>query len=75
MCEFHSKKIRRQKTVGKKGASSFEMNFPTRRYIFLGGDPLQKAVNEKQLDFNYKQSKIEIPEQKQWVAIDDEMPF
>lgn len=75
MCEFHSKKIRRQKTVGKKGASSFEMNFPTRRYIFLGGDPLQKAINEKQLDFNYKQSKIEIPEQKQSVAIDDEMPF
>ena len=25
-CEFHSKKIRRQKTVGKKGSSIFEMN-------------------------------------------------
>lgn len=75
MCEFHSKKIRRQKTVGKKGMSSFEMNFPTRRYIFLGGDPMQKEINKKQLDFNYKQSQIEIPEQKDWVAIDDDMPF
>ena len=75
MCEFHSKKIRRQKTVGKKGMSSFEMNFPTRRYIFLGGDPMQKEINKKQLNFNYKQAQIEIPEQKEWVAIDDEMPF
>jgi hypothetical protein len=75
MCEFHSKKIRRQKTVGKKGMSSFEMNFPTRRYIFLGGDPMQKEINKKQLDFNYKQAQIEIPEQKDWVAIDDDMPF
>ena len=75
ICEFHSKKIRRQKTVGKKGMSSFEMNFPTRRFIFLGGDPLAKTINKKGLDFNFKQSKIEIPEQKQWIPIDDEMPF
>jgi len=75
MCEFHSKKIRRQKTVGKKGFSSFEMNFPTRRYIFLGLDPLQRTLNEKKLDFLYKQSKIEIPEHKEWKAIEDEMPF
>ena len=27
MCEFHSKKIRRQKVVGKKGFLMFEMNF------------------------------------------------
>jgi twinkle protein len=74
-CEFHSKKIRRQKTVGKKGTSLFEMNFPTRRFIFLGGDPLSKAINKKQLDFNFKQAKMEIPEQKQWIPIDDEMPF
>lgn len=26
-CEFHSKKIRRQKTVGKKGSSIFQMYF------------------------------------------------
>lgn len=75
MCEFHSKKIRRQKTVGKKGSVSFEMNFPTRRYILLGGDPLQKEINKKGLDFKFKQSAIEIPEHKEFVAIDDDMPF
>ena len=75
MCEFHSKKIRRQKTVGKKGMVSFEMDFPARRYILLGGDPLQKEINKKGLDFKFKQSTIEIPEHKDFVPIDDEMPF
>jgi hypothetical protein len=77
MCEFHSKKIRRQKTVGKKGSSSFEMHFPTRRFIFLGSDPLQKEIMKQKLDFLYKQQKLEIPEQLDWKPIiqEDEMPF
>jgi hypothetical protein len=53
--EFHSKKIRRQKVVGKKGFSLFEMLFKTRRFFFTGADPLQKIVNEKGLDFLPKQ--------------------
>lgn len=75
MCEFHSKKIRRQKTVGKKGMVSFEMDFSARRYVFLGGDPLQREINKKGFDFKFKQLAIEIPEHKDFVPIDDEMPF
>lgn len=54
MCEFHSKKIRRQKSVGVKGFILFEMLFRTRRFFFGGGDPLQKILNEKELSFETK---------------------
>jgi hypothetical protein len=54
-CEFHSKKIRRQKIVGKKGFIMFEMVFKTRRFFFNGLDPLQKLLNEKNIDFKPKQ--------------------
>jgi hypothetical protein len=76
-CEFYSKKIRRQKTVGKKGFSSFEMNFPSRRFIFIGGDPLGREMNKKKMDFSYKQQAIEIPEHKTWQPneIDEDAPF
>lgn len=50
-CEFHSKKIRRQKIVGKKGFILFEMLFRTRRFFFTGLDPLQKLLNEKNINF------------------------
>jgi hypothetical protein len=78
MCEFYSKKIRRQKTVGKKGYSSFEMNFPRRRFIFNHGDPLAKELNLKELDFNFKQTKINYePPKDEYVPIitSEEMPF
>lgn len=75
-CEFHSKKIRRQKTVGKKGYSLFEMDFIRRRYIFAGSDPLLKEILKKDLDFKFKQAKVELPEQKEWSPIsEDEVPF
>jgi hypothetical protein len=51
MCEFHSKKIRRQKSVGRKGTAVFEMKYETRHFYFNGSDPLQKALNEKNIDF------------------------
>jgi hypothetical protein len=50
-CEFHSKKIRRQKTVGKKGVSLFEMIFSTRRFYFDLVDPLGKLIKENGLNF------------------------
>lgn len=75
ICEFYSKKIRRQKTVGKKGFSVFEMNFPSRRFLFLLGDPLAKEMNKKDLDFQIKQKEISFEEQN-WKQIEeDEMPF
>jgi twinkle protein len=46
-CEFHSKKIRRQKIVGKKGMISFMFNFPRRRYIFNGRDYMEELITGK----------------------------
>jgi hypothetical protein len=48
-CEFHSKKIRRQKIVGKKGFILFQMYFQTRRFLFNGLDSLQKIINDKNI--------------------------
>ena len=56
-CELHSKKIRRQKTVGKKGCTVFQMQFYMRRFVF-NEDPLAKAIQNKGLDFKYKQPEI-----------------
>jgi hypothetical protein len=64
LCEFHSKKIRRQKIVGKKGFSIFEMLFKTRRFFFNGLDPLQKILNEKNITFK-TESVVEL--QQGWV--------
>jgi hypothetical protein len=50
-CEFHSKKIRRQKVVGKKGFVLFEMLFRSRRFYFNGLDPMQKLLNDKNINF------------------------
>lgn len=44
-CEFHSKKIRRQKIVGKKGVVSFNLNRVTRRFLFNGVDPIDVFLN------------------------------
>lgn len=73
-CEFHSKKIRRQKIVGKKGFFMFEMLFRTRRFFFNGVDPLQKILNEKNMTFK-TESAVEL--QQGWVPFnnDDEDLF
>ena len=53
LCELHSKKIRRQKTVGRKGVASFELNRPLRRYTFLGKDPISNLLKkEEQVSMN-----------------------
>lgn len=58
MCEFHSKKIRRQKIVGKKGFTMFELNRKMRRYLFNGEDYMQVALKQKGLTFQVEQSEI-----------------
>lgn len=75
-CEFYSKKIRRQKTVGKKGFVSFEYFFPKRRFMFNGSDPLQKILNEKGFTFLPRQSEMKF-ERKTWTpyADDKDEPF
>lgn len=56
ICELHTKKIRRQKTVGKKGFITFDLNRTARRYYFNGRDYLADILNEveipKQLPIN-----------------------
>ena len=49
ICELHTKKIRRQKTVGKKGLINFALDRQTRRFYFGGKDYLaifQKSKEE-----------------------------
>lgn len=49
VCEFHAKKIKKQKVVGKKGFSEFRFDFATRRYIFEGNrDAMAEAVAARQ---------------------------
>lgn len=51
-CEIHSKKIRRQKTVGKRGMLNVDYSRKTRRYQINGTDYLGLILREKQLDFS-----------------------
>jgi hypothetical protein len=53
LCSFHSKKIRRQKQVGKKGEIEFEYNRKNRRYYFNGIDVIGNllAKNGEQYSF------------------------
>ena len=44
-CELHTKKIRRQKMVGKKGVLEFQLNRSVRRFTFNNRDVMQEALN------------------------------
>lgn len=48
-CELHSKKIRKQHTVGKLGYVSFQHNWKTHRYVYEQGtqfiDPMQQVID------------------------------
>lgn len=48
ICEFHSKKIRRQKTVGKKGILTFELDRRKRRFYFGGKDYIDEYLKHTQ---------------------------
>lgn len=72
ICDFHSKKIRRQKVVGKKGFIVFEMLFKTRRFFFNGADPLQKHLNNANINFvNDMQPQPKAKEQT-WMPFKDD---
>ena len=52
-CELHTKKIRRQRVVGKKGVVYFALQKGFRRYLFDSGDPMGKVIEaekEKPID-------------------------
>jgi len=47
-CEFHAKKIKKQKVVGKKGFSEFSFDIAKRRFTFEEGrDPMEEAVRSR----------------------------
>ena len=58
ICELATKKIRRQKQVGKKGTIEFELYRPSRRFYFRGIDNLSKLIQERKLDFEPKQLEL-----------------
>lgn len=69
-CEFHSKKIRRQRTVGKRGFFLFEMVFKNRRFYFNGSDPMQKVLNDRGFSFRPQQGEMPF-ERKLWTPFLD----
>lgn len=48
VCEFHSKKIRRQKVVGRRGVSTFNYQRSTRRYLFHGVDYMASTISNSE---------------------------
>jgi hypothetical protein len=50
-CEFHAIKIKRQKSVGKKGFIQMQYSFRDRRFIVDNIDPMQQLKNN--CKFNY----------------------
>jgi hypothetical protein len=71
-CEFYSKKIRRQKVVGKKGFIVFEMFFKTRRFLFEGSDVLQRVLNENNINFNAGNKPTQQVISNEWIPYDSE---
>lgn len=76
-CEFHSKKIRRQKTVGKKGMVSFTMNFMKRRFYFGGRDYMEELitgeVTKGEMIMENPNIGIEPAREEEWIQ--DEITF
>ena len=50
-CELHSKKIKKQKIVGKRGTSFFSFDWKKRRFIFNEYDPMPTFLRLKKIDF------------------------
>jgi len=50
-CEFHSKKIKRQKVVGKKGFSDFTYTRHSRRFQFGLNEPMAQQIAMRGLNF------------------------
>ena len=80
-CEFHAKKIKKQKVVGKKGFSEFRFDFATRRYLFENDrDAMAEAIRARQswAQWERKQQNQLIHEEiihTPLPANDDEVPF
>jgi len=74
-CEFHSKKIRRQKVVGKKGFVVFELNRKSRRFFFDGYDVIAYLLKECQVELNYNPNAYIEPNKDFEDDIINDLPF
>lgn len=59
LCEFHSKKIRRQKTVGNRGVMLLDYVRTTRRYEINGHDYLSDVLRQYDMSFNKKETIVQ----------------
>lgn len=82
LCEFYSKKIRRQKTVGKKGFLLMEYDFKKRRFIINGIDHMENMIKKMGLTFGDDGDRILVPDRAtrdRWLPYSDndseELPF
>lgn len=50
-CEFHSKKVRRQKTVGRPGFVEMRYIRFTRRFVIGTDDPMERIMQKRGLNF------------------------
>lgn len=58
-CEFHSKKIKKQKQVGIRGSSTFYLNRAIRRYMFSKEkDPMSTIIQKKKISFKNQQATL-----------------
>ena len=75
MCEHWSKKIRRQKIVGKKGCVCFDYLRKTRRFEFDSKDIIEEILNPIQESISFK-ANVNFNEPKEPESIEDiEPPF
>lgn len=81
ICEHHSKKIKRQKQVGKRGWFEFELKRKQRRFLFDGKSPLEgniyehKIFEQEQPNQVFAQEKIETIDTKYFYEKDEDIPF
>jgi twinkle protein len=73
-CELHAKKIKR-KEVGKRGFIQFEYKYQKRRFLFHGGDPMEKILGDLNLNAYLPTPKVIAPNFEDSQELDDEPPF
>jgi hypothetical protein len=72
-CELHFKKIKR-KEVGKRGFIQFEYKYQKRRFLFHGGDPMEKILGNLNLNGYLPTPEVIAPNFEDSQNLDD-LPF
>lgn len=75
LCTLSSKKIRRQKIVGKLGTVNFELSRTTRRFYFNGRDYLGLALSEPEPVWKTHTANTEISDMRKHKSRDFDIEF